>query len=92
MALVKVGSREPGFNQMYNRFAECFEHPVPLNEERRLNKLLRPWIDKGREVVKKKKLHTKFDGPNYYKGTVEAIRKIKQEQYERVQFYYTDKG
>ena len=48
MALVKVGSREPGFNLMYNRFAECFENSVPLNEERRIKKLIKPWIDKGR--------------------------------------------
>lgn len=60
MALCKVGSKKDGFNSNYNKFSECFQDSVVINEERRIGKLISPWIAKADESYKSK-LKARFD-------------------------------
>lgn len=50
MNLCKVGSRVKGFDVNYAKYADAFSgstKPMPMDEEKRIQKMIRPWIQKG---------------------------------------------
>jgi hypothetical protein len=51
MNVCKVGSSNKGFKVEYSKYADCFsgqDRPMPMDEEKRIAKMLRPWISKGK--------------------------------------------